>query len=189
MRPHEVGEIMNTLRMADTLDGKIAKVLGSGGWRLMPKASKRASSRGPPMANESTGIVDVTSSYSAVESIDRLEALARARGLLVFARIDFSADAARTGLALRPTLTLLFGNPRGGTPLLAAEPRVGLNLPLRAVAWEGEDGVVRLSYDAPEWIAARHGLPAALAGNLAAIRALVEEATTGGSVAEPPSAD
>ena len=139
------------------------------------------------MANESTGVIDVISSHSAVESLDRLEALVRARGLLVFARIDFAADAARAGLALRPMQALLFGNPRAGTPLLASRPRAGLDLPLRALAWEDEDGVVRLSYDAPEWIAARHGLPVELAGNLAAIRALVEEAATGGSVAEPPA--
>jgi uncharacterized protein (DUF302 family) len=139
------------------------------------------------MAKESTGVVDVTSSHSVVESIDRLEPLARARGLLVFARIDFAADAARAGLALRPMLTLMFGNPRAGTPLLAAEPRAGLDLPLRALAWEDEGGVVRLSYHAPEWIAARHGLPVELAGNLSAIRGLVEEAATGGSMAEPRS--
>ena len=138
------------------------------------------------MPNEGVGIIDVTSSYSAVESIGRLETLARARGLLVFARIDFSADAARAGQRLRPMVTLLFGNPRAGTPVLAAAPRVGLDLPLRALAWEDENGVVRISYDEPEWIAARHGFPIALAENLAAIRALVEEAATGGSVAEPP---
>ena len=134
------------------------------------------------MANERTGVVDVTSSYSTTETIDRLETLVRQRGLIVFARIDFSGDAARAGLALRPMLALLFGSPRAGTPLLATEPRVGLDLPLRALAWESEDGAVRLSYDAPEWIAARHGLPAALARNLDAIRPLVNEAATGGSV-------
>ena len=134
------------------------------------------------MANERTGVVDVTSSYSTTETIDRLETLVRQRGLIVFARIDFSGDGARAGLALRPMLALLFGSPRAGTPLLATEPRVGLDLPLRALAWEGEDGAVRLSYDAPERIAARHGLPAALARNLDAIRALVNEAATGGSV-------
>ena len=139
------------------------------------------------MAVPSTGVVDVASRYSAVETIDRLEALARTRGLLVFARIDFSADAARAGLVLPPMLTLLFGNPRAGTPVLAAEPRAGLDLPLRALAWEDEEGVVRLSYDAPEWIAARHALSAALARNLAAIRTLVDEAAVGGPIAEPPS--
>ncbi len=133
------------------------------------------------MDSGGAGVVDVISSYSAAESIDRLESLVRARSLLVFARIDFSADARRAGLALRPAVTLLFGNPRAGTPLLVARPRVGLDLPLRALAWEDDGGVVRISYDAPEWIAARHGLPGALADNLAAVRALVAEAATGGS--------
>jgi uncharacterized protein (DUF302 family) len=140
------------------------------------------------MASQSSDVFDVTSSYAVTESIDRLEALVRQRGLIVFARIDFSGDAARAGLALRPMLALLFGNPRAGTPLLAMQPRVGLDLPLRALAWEGEDGIVRLSYDAPEWIAERHGLPAALARNLEAIRPLVHEAATGGSIADLPPA-
>ncbi len=88
------------------------------------------------MASKSTGVVDVTSSYSAAESIDRLEALVRQRGLIVFARIDVSGDAARAGLALRPMLALLFGNPRAGTPLRATQPRVGLDLP--SGRWRGK---------------------------------------------------
>ena len=132
---------------------------------------------------KSTGVVEVVSSHSVVETVDRLEALVRARGLLVFARIDFSGDAARAGLPLRPMQSLLFGNPRAGTPLLAAEPRAGLDLPLRALAWEGEDGKVWICYSTPDWIVARHGLPAPLAANLGAIRALVDAAAAGGSVA------
>ena len=69
---------------------------------------------------------------------------------------------------------LLFGNPRAGTPLLATEARAGLDLPLRALAWESEDGVVRISYNDSEWIAARHGIPGNLSANLAVIHSLVE---------------
>jgi uncharacterized protein (DUF302 family) len=132
------------------------------------------------MASESAGVVDVVSSYPVEESIRRVEEVVRRRGLFVFARIDFSGDASRAGLALRPMQAILFGNPRAGTPLLVAKPRAGVDLPLRVLAWEGDDGVVRLSYEAPEWIAARHGLPAALAGNLGAIGEIVIEAATGG---------
>ncbi len=94
----------------------------------------------------------------------------------MFARIDFAGDAARAGLTLRPLQALLFGNPRAGTPLLQAAPSVGLDLPLRALALEGQDGIVRVTYNAPEWTVERHGLGRALAGNLAAIHLLVEEA-------------
>jgi uncharacterized protein (DUF302 family) len=134
------------------------------------------------------GVVEVTSRRSVGETLDRLEALARSRGLLVFARIDFARDAAQAGLALRPMQALLFGNPRAGTPLLAAAPTAGLDLPLRALGWEGDDGAVHVAFDAPEWIAARHGLPAALAGNLAAIHGLVREATAGEAAAGAPPA-
>jgi uncharacterized protein (DUF302 family) len=139
------------------------------------------------MEGTSPGIVDVVSEHPAAESIDRLEALARARGLIVFARIDFSADAARVGLSLPPTIALLFGSPRAGTPVLAAEQRVGLELPLRVLAWEDQEGVVRLSYNSPEWIVGRHGIAAALAGKLAAVRELVDGAAGGGIAAGPPA--
>jgi uncharacterized protein (DUF302 family) len=132
------------------------------------------------MTSESMGVVDVVSGYPVEESIRRLEDAVRRRGLLVFARIDFSGDASRAGLALRQMQAILFGNPAAGTPLLAAKPRAGVDLPLRVLAWEGDDGVVRLSYDAPAWIAARHGLPAALAGNLGAIEQIVIEVATAG---------
>jgi uncharacterized protein (DUF302 family) len=134
------------------------------------------------------GVVDVVSRYSVDESVERLDRAARSRGLLVFARIDFSGDASRAGLALRPTIAILFGNPRAGTPVLAAEQRVGLDLPLRVVAWEDAGGVVRLSYDAPEWIVSRHRISTALAANLAAVGALVQEAASSGPSAGPQTA-
>lgn len=123
-----------------------------------------------------TGIADVPSSHSVAATIDRLESLARARGLTIFARIDFSGDAARAGLTMRPAQMLLFGNPRAGTPLMVAAPRSALDLPLKALAWEDDDGHVRLSYNTPDFLAARHGLSEELVRNLSAIVALVEAA-------------
>jgi len=128
------------------------------------------------MERSDPGITDVVSRFPAGESIDRLEALVRTRGLLVFARIDFAADARRAGLSLPPTVALLFGSPRAGTSLLAAERRAGLDLPLRVLVWDDGDGVVRISYTVPEWIVARHGAAATLAANLSAIHELVREA-------------
>jgi uncharacterized protein (DUF302 family) len=128
------------------------------------------------MLSPTSGVVDVRSHHSVAQTIDRLESLVRSKGLTVFARIEFSADAERAGLTLRPMAMLLFGNPRAGTPLLAAAPRVGLDLPLKALAWEGEDGVVSVSLNAPEYLEARHGIPHDLVANVAGARALIEAA-------------
>jgi uncharacterized protein (DUF302 family) len=96
----------------------------------------------------------------------------------VFARLDFSRDAGEVGLTLRPMIQLVFGNPRAGTPLLAANPAAGLALPLRALAWEAADGRSWLSYEAPELLIERFDLPAALGANIAGLRALCEAAVS-----------
>jgi uncharacterized protein (DUF302 family) len=128
------------------------------------------------MTAKDSGVVDVISHRSVEQTIDRLESLVFKKGLKLFARIDFSADALGAGLALRPMQMLVFGNPAAGTPLLSAAPRSGLDLPLKALVWEDIDGTVRLSYNAPEYIEARHALSSALIANIAGIRALVEKA-------------
>jgi uncharacterized protein (DUF302 family) len=125
---------------------------------------------------QSTGTVDVRSRHSGRETIDRLESLAKTRGLTVFARIDFSGDAERAGLSMRPMQMLLFGNPKAGTPLLLASPRSGLDLPLRALAWEDADGAVWVSSNSPDYLASRHGLTAELIARIAGVGALIEAA-------------
>ena len=125
---------------------------------------------------ETTGVLDIRSHHSVGKTLDRLEALAHARGLLVFARLDYSGDAQRAGLTMRPMQLLLFGNPEAGTPLLIEAPRAGLDLPLKALAWEDEGGTVWVSMNTPAHIGARHGLAPGLLGNLAPGRVLVETA-------------
>jgi uncharacterized protein (DUF302 family) len=116
----------------------------------------------------------------AVDSVDasfaRLEAAAALRGLTVFARIDFAADAAAVGLALRPTRLLIFGNPRAGTPLIAAEPAVALDLPLKVLVWEAQDGGVWVGYTPPEELAKRHNVPSDLLVNLRVVERLAATA-------------
>ncbi len=97
------------------------------------------------MTQPNPGIIDVHSHRSVPQTIDRLESLAIARGLMIFARIDFSGDAERAGLTMRPMQMLIFGNPKAGTPLLTTAPRIGLDLPLKALAWMDESGNVWLS--------------------------------------------
>jgi uncharacterized protein (DUF302 family) len=122
------------------------------------------------------GFVHLHSEKRASATADRLAEIVRAKGLTVFARFDFSSDAASAGLTLMPMIQLVFGNPKSGTPLLAANPVVGLVLPLRALAWEDADGHSWLSYESPESLIARFELPAALGANIAGLRALCEAA-------------
>ena len=124
------------------------------------------------------GLTTTLSSFGPKETMDRLEAEVKAKGLTIFARIDHAAGAAAVGMPLRPTEVLIFGNARGGTPLMEANQSVGIDLPLKALVYQDADGKVWLSYDNPSWIAQRHGLDAAVAANLRALaRALDAFAT------------
>jgi uncharacterized protein (DUF302 family) len=105
------------------------------------------------------GLTTIESRHDVKTTIDRLEAAAKAKGLSVFARIDHGAGALAAGLPLRPTELLIFGNAKGGTPLMQAEQTVGIDLPLKALAWQDAAGKTWLSYNDVAWIAARHGLP------------------------------
>jgi uncharacterized protein (DUF302 family) len=105
-----------------------------------------------------SGLISVRSRFSVAETIDRLVETIQDAGLLVFARIDHAANAREIGEALRSTELLIFGNPKGGTPLFQDRQTVGIDLPVKALAWEDQDGKIWLSYNDPQWIAERHGL-------------------------------
>jgi uncharacterized protein (DUF302 family) len=107
-------------------------------------------------ANDVDGLISTPSHFGVGETVDRLESAVRAKGLTVFVRIDHAAGARAVGLALRPTELLVFGNARGGTPLMQRAPTIGIDLPLKALAWEDENEQVWLSYQEPGWLAARH---------------------------------
>src|SRR5580765_4615995 len=112
----------------------------------------------------------------ARDSVDaaftRLEAAVAQRGLTVFARLDFAADAAAVGLTLPPTRLLLFGNPRAGTLLMAAAPTAALDLPLKVLIWEVADGSVWVGYNTPAYLGERHGVAAELLANIRAVESL-----------------
>jgi uncharacterized protein (DUF302 family) len=122
------------------------------------------------------GIVRVRSEHDVPQTIGKIEQLLNAHGVVIFARIDFSGDAARAGLDMRPEQMLIFGNPKAGTPLMQTEPAVGLDLPLKALVWEDEQGATWIGYNTPDYIVQRHGLPAAMSGNLAGAIGLLEQA-------------
>ncbi len=124
----------------------------------------------------SNGIIDVPSRYSVPETLARLQKILKEKGVAVFALIDHSGEAEKVGLAMRPTQLLIFGSPKGGTPLMVAAPRLAIDLPLKALAWQDEQGRVWLSYNSPEYLQQRHGFPAELMKNIAVIGALVRKA-------------
>src|SRR5437667_6370707 len=105
------------------------------------------------------GLTSIRSRFGPKETMDRLEAEIRAQGLTVFARIDHAAGAAEVGLTLPPTELIIFGNARGGTPLMQSEQTVGIDLPLKALVWQDAAGKTWLSYNEPSWIAQRHNIP------------------------------
>jgi uncharacterized protein (DUF302 family) len=98
------------------------------------------------------------------------------RGILVFARIDFSGDAGRAGLRMRPEMMLIFGNPKAGTPLMLAAPASGLDLPVKVLVWEVADGKVWAAYNDPQYVLQRYNLPSNLATNLSAVVPIIERA-------------
>jgi uncharacterized protein (DUF302 family) len=126
--------------------------------------------------NNDRGFEQIASKHSVAETIERLESRLKEHSITIFARLDFTADAAQAGLNMRPERMLIFGNPKAGTPLMQAVPASGLDLPLKVLAWEDEQGKTWVAYNRPEYIVARHGLPAALAANLAGVIPLIERA-------------
>jgi uncharacterized protein (DUF302 family) len=104
------------------------------------------------------GLTTMRSAYGPEETLNRLEAEIRSRGMIVFAHIDHAAGAAEVGLSLRPTDVLLFGNAKAGTPLMQSIQTIGIDLPLKVLVWQDAAGDTWLSYNDPHWIAKRHGM-------------------------------
>lgn len=127
-------------------------------------------------AANDNGLLSRASPYPVAETLDRLEAVLKAKGVKVFARIDHAAEAQSAGLNLRPTQLLIFGHPKAGTPLMQAAPTIGLDLPMKALAWQDEQGQVHVTWNSPDYLIQRHGLDTAYVKNLAAIGGLIDAA-------------
>ena len=127
------------------------------------------------------GLTTLQSGFSTKETMDRLESQIRGHGMEVFARIDHAAGATKAGLELLPTEVIIFGQARGGTPLMRITQTIGIDLPLKALAWEDSAGQRWLSYLEPSWIAQRHGVgadaDAVIKGLDAALSSLARRAT------------
>jgi len=123
-----------------------------------------------------SGMIDVSSRYSVPETLARLQSILREKGITAFALIDHSGEAEKVGLKMRPTQLLVFGSPKAGTPLMVAAPRLAIDLPLKALAWQDDQGQVWLTYNSAEYLQQRHGFPADLLKNIAVVATLIQKA-------------
>src|SRR6202049_3125346 len=128
------------------------------------------------MPSNANGLIHVARPRSVPETLKNLQTILETRGLKVFALIDHSGEAEKAGLKMRPTQLLIFGSPKGGTPVMVAASTLAIDLPLKALVWEDADGRVWVSYNSPEYLQQRHGIPADLVKNIAGVVALVETA-------------
>lgn len=120
------------------------------------------------------GMVHLSSSFSVPETLKKLDSVLQSRGLVVFARIDHSGEAEKVGIKMHPTQLIIFGSPKGGTPLMVASPTLAIDLPLKALVWEDAGGKVWLSYNTAEYLKERHNIPDDLMKNIAVIGPLLQ---------------
>jgi len=122
------------------------------------------------------GLITHPSPYTVPETLDRLEAILRAKAITIFARIDHSGKAAKVGLTMPPTQLLIFGNPRGGTPIMLAAPLSAIDLPLKALAWQDAQGKVWLSFNDPPHLQSRYNLSDEVLQPSTGLEALIQQA-------------
>jgi uncharacterized protein (DUF302 family) len=118
------------------------------------------------------GLRILPTQHTVADILRRIQSLATARGLTVFAQIDFSGDAERAGLSLQPMGMVILGSPKAGTPLMVATPTVAIDLPLKILTWHDSDGQTWVAYNEPEYVQARHRFPPELIKNIAGLGAL-----------------
>ncbi len=126
--------------------------------------------------NTGEGILSKPSKYSVPETLHRLEAILTTKGVKIFALVDHSGEAEKAGLKMPPTQLLIFGNPRGGTPVMLAAPTAAIDLPWKALAWQDSGGQVWLSYNDAAYIQRRFGLSDDVMKPLAGLGAVIEQA-------------
>lgn len=124
--------------------------------------------------SQDNGMVHLSSPDPVSETVKRLEAILQTRSLTVFARIDHSGEAEKAGMKMHPTQLILFGSPKGGTPLMVVSPTLAIDLPLKALVWEDAEGKVWVSYNTAEYLKQRHNIPDELLKNIAVIGPLLQ---------------
>jgi len=126
--------------------------------------------------SKENGIVEVVSNHSVDETVEKLTGILQAKGVMLFALVDHSGEAAKVGMTMRPTKLLIFGSPKAGTPLMQAAASIAIDLPLKILVAEDEQGKVWISYNSPEYLQERHNLPKDLLQNIAVVKTLAEKA-------------
>ncbi len=126
--------------------------------------------------NDSSGLITRRSGHLVDQTVTALKAMLDAKGITLFALIDHSGEAAKVGMTMPPTKLLIFGDPKAGTPLMLAAPDSAIDLPLKVLVRQGQDGIVEIVYNSPAWLGARHGLTDELLKNIAGIEMLVKKA-------------
>jgi len=124
------------------------------------------------MPNSANGIVDIASRHTVDETVAKLQKILSEKSITLFALVDHSGEAAKVGMAMRPTKLLIFGNPKAGTPLMIAAPSIAIDLPLKILVWEDEQGRTQISYNSPAYLRERHNLPLDLLQNIQVVEAL-----------------
>ena len=142
---------------------------------LMISATASALALGSALAADN-GLVARPSKYSVNETVEKIEAAAKARGLVVFARIDHAEAAQKAGLTMRPTVVILIGSPKAGTPVMQAAPSAAIDLPLKALVAESADGSTTVTINDPGYLKTRHALPEELQKNVAGLGPLLDAA-------------
>jgi uncharacterized protein (DUF302 family) len=122
------------------------------------------------------GLIDIPSNHSVDETVTKLEGILQAKGIALFALVDHSGEAAKAGMKMRPTKLLIFGNPRAGTPVMLAAPSSAIDLPLKILVWEDDQGKVWITYNSPSYLQERHNLRSELLPNIAVIETLAAKA-------------
>lgn len=128
------------------------------------------------VAAATPGMIHICSPYSATETLKRVESVLHEKGLTIFCIVDHSGEAENVGLKLRPTQLILFGSPKGGTPVMVASPTIAIDLPLKALIWEDAGGKVWVSHNSPEYLQQRHNVPADLVKSISAAGPLLQQA-------------
>ncbi|MHB8499694.1 MAG: DUF302 domain-containing protein [Candidatus Acidiferrales bacterium] len=127
-----------------------------------------------PAPTLDNGMVHLSSPYSVAETLQRVESLLQERGLTIFCRVDHSGEADKAGLKMHSTQLILFGSPKGGTPVMIASPTIAIDLPLKALIWQDAGGKVWVSYNSPEYLQQRHNVSADLVKNVSGVGPLLQ---------------
>ena len=154
--------------------------LAMAGYLLWAQKSIRTNSESrketPMNLDSSNGVISAPSKHSVDQTAEKLRALLQAKGVTIFALVDHSGEAEKAGMKMRPTKLLIFGSPKAGTPVMLAAPSSAIDLPLKILIWEDAQGKVWLSYNSPEYLQQRHGIPVELLANIAVVGTLATQA-------------